>query len=168
MVKHALRVQARCEAAIVRHEAAMKSRTERIIAQLERDIAILDSMPATSPRLERHNAVVQLPSGPALERTEATGCDLPPPPPLRRTCQLPGCYEWCAYCRENDRIAAANRGWNPLQEPRPVFVPQLAFGGVPPPPIGATVVRIPIDMRLMTAAALREIIAAANAALINP
>ncbi len=165
------RVQARSEAAVARQEAAMRRRAERIVARMERDAAVLAAMPLAPPCLERQDAVTELPHGPALERTEATGCqlpeevlNLPPPPPLRRTCQLPGCDEWCTYCRENDRIAAANRGWNPFQEPRPAFVPQLAFD-LPPPPIGATVVRIPIDMRLMTAAALREIIAAANAAL---
>lgn len=230
MVRNALRVQARCEAAIAHHQAVMKRRTERIIARMERDAAVLAAMPATPPRLQRHNAVTDAPWAPphppALSRTEATGCalheeehglppppplrrtcqlpgcdewcsyclgndriqatggTLSPPPPLRRTCQLPGCNEWCTYCRENDRIAAANRSWNPLMEPRPVFVPQLSFGGAPPsssadrglggdlhpppPPIGATVVRIPVDLRLMTAAALRELIAAANAALSNP
>jgi hypothetical protein len=157
MVKHALRVQVRCKAAIARHEVAMARRTERIIARLERDVDILASMPVAPPRLERHNAVTELPPRPNLGYTAATGCDLPPPPPLRRTCQLPGCNEWCSYCRGNDRIAAANRNWNPLAEPLPSFIP--------PPPIGATVVRVPVDMRLMTQAALRELIAAAQAAL---
>lgn len=157
MVKNALRVQARCEAAIAHHEAAMKHRTERIIAQLEHDVVILASMPAMPPRLQRHPAVTELPPLPNLGYTAATGCTLPPPPPLRRTCQLPSCNEWCSYCRENDRIAAYNQA-HPLTGP--AMVPQLL-----PPPIGATVIRIPVDMRLMTAAALRELITAAANAL---
>lgn len=141
MVNRALRVQACCEVAVARHGAAMKRRTECIIARMEQDAAILASMPATPPRLQRQNAVT----------------DLPPPPPLRRTCQLPDCNELCSYCRENDRIAAYNRA-HPLTGPN--TVPQLL-----PPPIGATVVRIPVDLRLMTAVALRELITAAANAL---
>ena len=152
-------------------ESERKIRTiERLIAELEQEAEILSTMPRTPPRLQRQAAEAPWapPRGPALSRTEATGCalpelDLPCPPPLRRTCQLPTCDEWCSYCRENDRIAAANRARNPLAEPRPAFVPQLAF--LPPPPIGATVVRVPIDLATLTRAALQQIIAAASSAL---
>lgn len=164
MTANALRVQANAEAAVARQEAANKRRAERIVSRIERDQAVLASMPAAPPRLERQDAVTE---GPALAYTEATGCellDLPPPPSLRRTCQLPGCDEHCTYCRGNDRIAAENRGWNPRTEPHPTSVPQLAFS-LAPPPIGATVVRVPVDLRLMSQESLRELIAAAAAAL---
>jgi hypothetical protein len=222
MIRNALRVKVRCQMAIVRHEKAMKRRTERIIARMERDAAVLAAMPATPPRLARQAAVTgeapwAPPHGPALSRTEATGCDLPPlpnwtmfepaslmpPPPLRRVCASPDCDEDCKRCRYNDRLAEFNRS-RPLpvgllpppaplrrmcaspdcdevcrrcrgndllaefnrEHPLPVgpaSVPNLF--SLPPPPIGATVVRIPIDMRLMTNEALRAIVAAANAAL---
>jgi hypothetical protein len=171
MVLKALRVKAQCEMAIARQQDAMDRRVKRIMAQLERDEATLAAMPATPPRLQRHNAVTgeapwAPPHPPALSRTEATGCALPPPSPLRRTCQLPSCDEWCRYCRENDRIASHNMaagggggGGGPASIP-PIW-------DLPPPPIGATVVRVPIDMAQMTAAALQELIAAASRALAN-
>jgi len=64
--------------------------------------------------------------------------NLPPPPPLRRVCNLPTCDENCVYCRENDRLAAARRGLPFLApdagaggaaaEPSPTNIPRLAFG----------------------------------------
>ena len=173
--------QARATAAADRQDKAKYRRAQEIIAQLEQEAAILESMPATPPRLARQAAVPWAPPrGPALSRTEATGCALPPPPPLRRTCQLPGCDEHCTYCRENDRIAAYNRA-NPIIGGGPASIPRIripawadeegAIGMAPlpflpsPPPIGATVVRVPIDMAQMTALALQELIAAAQRAL---
>jgi hypothetical protein len=64
--------------------------------------------------------------------------NLPPPPPLRRVCNLPTCDENCVYCRENDRLAAARRGLpflapdvgagGAVAEPSPTNIPRLAFG----------------------------------------
>ena len=52
-----------------------------------------------------------------------------------------------------------------MQEQGPASVPQLAFSLPPPPPIGATVFRVPVDLRQMTQESLRELIAAAASAL---
>lgn len=187
LAARAAAVHAKATAAADRQDQAKRSAAAHIIARMARDMEILAAMPATPPRLARHDAVTgeapwAPPHPPALSRTEATGCalseevlSLPPPPPLRRTCQLPGCDEWCSYCRENDRIAAYNRA-NPIYLPAPpATLPPVwdlppsssagGVGGLVPPPIGATVVRIPIDMAQMTAAALRMLIAAAQNAL---
>ena len=189
LAARAAAVHAKATAAADRQDREKRRRAERIIARMARDMEILAAMPATPPRLARQDAVPWAPPhGPALSRTEATGCaDLPPPPPLRRTCQLPGCDEWCSYCRENDRIAAYNRA-NPIYLPAPPatlppvwdrppsssaggvggLAPSSSAGGVgglAPPPIGAAVIRVPIDMAQMTAAALRMLIAAAQNAL---
>ncbi len=192
------RVRVRAEAAVARQDATLRRRSQQIVNRIERDAAILASvahsaeqslllsMPSTPPRLQRQDAVTgEAPwaplHGPALTRTEATGCELPPepnwipfewtetnlppPPPLRRVCASPDCDEDCKRCRYNDRLAEHNRN-RPLPT-GPAFVPNMINPALPPPPIGATIVRIPIDMRLMTDAALREIIAAASTALVS-
>jgi hypothetical protein len=179
MVRNARRVQRRAEAAVAQDTQRKLVQVERILREIERSVAnsaeqserqnaeILSAMPAVDatwapPRDSRSRSAAAFAPQPALSRTEATGCALPeldlcPPTPLRRTCQLPSCDDWCTYCRENDRIAAANSNWNPLAEPRPAFLP--------PPPIGATVVRVPIDLSTLTRAALQQIIVAATSAL---
>jgi hypothetical protein len=93
------------------------------------------SAPPPAPKLERRNAVLDL--------------DLPPPPPLRRTCQLPNCDEWCSYCRENDRIAAYNRAHPP------------------PPPTHLPVIRVPIAIGAMTAQEMSDLITALAQAMRN-
>jgi hypothetical protein len=175
------RVRVRAQAAVARQDAALRRHVERVLNQLEREAA----MPSTPPRLVRQDAVTgeeapwAPPHGPALSRTEATGCELPPqpnwvpyewtslppPPPLRRVCASPDCDEDCKRCRYNDRLAEFNRN-RPLPT-GPAIVPNIinAEGALAPPPIGATIVRVPVDLRLMTAAALRELMAAAAAAL---
>jgi hypothetical protein len=181
MVLNALRVKVRAQVAVARQDAANRRRAQQIVNRIERDAAILAAMPSTPPRLVRQDAEAPWapPHGPALSRTEATGCAdpnwipfeptpgaLPSPPPLRRVCASPDCDEDCKRCRYNDRLAEFNRN-RPLPT-GPAFVPNLInppAGTLAPPPIGATVVRIPIDMRLMSAAALHEIIAAASTAL---
>lgn len=169
-------IQIKAEETARRQDERKRRRAEQIIARLERDLAALDSMPTTPPRLARQAAIVGAPSKPAISRT------LSPPPPLRRTCQLPGCDEHCSYCRENDRIAAYNRA-NPIIGSGQASIPRIRIPawadeedaiGIPPlpflpspPPIGATVIRVPIDMTQMTTLALQELIAAAQRALAN-
>lgn len=196
MVLKALRVKAQCEMALARQQDVMHRRVKSIMARLERDEATLATMPATPPRLQRHNAVTGEASWapphncrsrcdavfaptPALSHTEATGCAEPnwihfepstllPPPPLRRVCASPNCDEDCRRCRFNDRLAEFNRCRPLPSPPLPPHLPSvLAPLGLAPPPVGAAVIRVPIDMAQMTAAALQELIAAAQRALAN-
>ncbi len=132
---HALKVASERRRAAVRAAEAQEE-AERISAWLSRPAVtskrtIAMPAPPPAPRLERQNAVL----------------DLPPPPPLRRTCQLSTCDEWCSYCRENDRIAAINR--------------------LPPPPTHLPVLRIPINLGAMTAQEMSDLIAALAQAMAN-
>jgi hypothetical protein len=125
-VRAARKAQRNAEKAVAREDKRKARDVERLLRQLERDMA------PPPLKLQRHNAVL----------------DLPPPPPLRRTCQLPTCDEWCSYCRENDRIAARNRA---LQ----------------PPPTHLPVVRVPINIGAMTAQEMSDLIAALAQAMVN-
>jgi hypothetical protein len=75
----------------------------------------------------------------------AAAFDLPPPPPLRRTCATPTCNEHCVQCRGNDRIAAemqAEGFWLKLAGtmhgslPLTTMLPQ-GGGALAPQPVGA-------------------------------
>ena len=162
---NAVRVSA--EKAIARQQAAKQRLIEQILAQLEQEQSIFESMPAAPPRLARDYRSAVFAPTPALSRTEATGCDLsdlPMPEPLRRTCATPTCDECCAHCRANERMPSFPAGGS---GGGPESIPQIAFRELPPPPIGATVVRVPIDMAQMSALALNDLIAAAQRALAN-
>jgi hypothetical protein len=140
-VRNALKAKRNAERAVAREDKRKAAAVERIMRQLERPAVtpkrtIALSAPPPAPKLERRNAVLDLHDG-----------GLPPPPPLRRTCQLPTCDEWCSYCRENDRIAALNR--------------------LPPPPTHLPVLRVPINLGAMTAQEMSDLIAALAQAMVN-